>query len=197
MILFKDIDDHIENEDVLSLAKIWQERAVSCSSGVPKKDSFPIQSLVGILPHVAIFGLTEKNEVMFKLTGSFIDQLFAKNLSGETLSAISQGENLEKMAAFHHEIMTQPCGAYVNTRFVGDNGYLFTYETLTLPLILEDGTPGSMAVLYAEGIHPSRYEEGQISSALREEPLSTFWIDIGSGTPEGHEQTFTRYVSDQ
>ncbi len=168
---------------------VWQAAREDNDGGIPYRRQLGLPVLRALSAHLVVFERIGPGDLRVKMSGTAMDALFDRNLTGASIYDVAERNAGDAMVAFYEALLDHPAGGYACDILVMETGKRIRAEYLTLPLLNRDGERVQVASLCETEIDgyglPSKGLEPRITYS---ELVSVSHLDIGLGLPD---YTFT------
>ncbi|MBL4838519.1 MAG: PAS domain-containing protein [Kordiimonadaceae bacterium] len=164
------------------LYSLWQ--SLRTGDSLPLKADITIRDLKYFTPYYSIVHLNEAGQPAVLRSGTGLDELWGRNISGLTIADISPRQTRGHFTSFVEHMLAHPCGGLSKDTFTAENGDIFVRELLLLPVQTKNGSTVLAVMAGVKGLGTQGWG-GAISSAARasKETHRTEFLDVGFGIP--------------
>lgn len=167
----------------LTLVRAWE--AWRGAALLPSRADMRLEDISGLLSNIALLEVYGPDEVIIRLAGTRICEVFGRELKGTNYLDFVAPEGRRLRAQRLQWQVTQPCGALVHSTHRARSGMSFRSEQVGLPIRpVVAGAPmqiiGVAAALPGQPrpTHMPEDELGRLAETFR-------FLDIGAGVPNG------------
>ena len=166
-----------------SFFELWQ--SLRGSNTLPSKRDFGPKNLRSLSAWFAVLCENEQGELYIRFSGTALDDVWGRNITGETIADTTLKGRRVPVRRFYGEILACPCGGYVSETFIKDSGAELRTNTLYLPVETEAGRKGIVSLWDIAGpgsrLHARLPRRCEIDG--RQLHFANY-LDLGHGVPE-------------
>jgi len=178
----------LQNQDKLaasqrSFFELWQSLRVG--DLLPQKGDFGPKNLRSLSAWFAMLCENEHGELYISFSGTALDDIWGRNVTGDTLDDTTLKERRVRVRQFFDEVIQHPCGGFVSETFSKDSGAELLANALYLPIETEAGRKGIVSVWDVVGPGSQRHARlprtCEIDGRLFHQAT---YLDVGHGVPD-------------
>lgn len=119
----------------------WRSLQTAAGTLVPPRSAFKPSKLIDILPTLALSEYIDDYTQLIRVIGGGHDSFWPKEAIGSNLFDYVDSETAEIRRRLYHEVMTRPCGCFLDEVAITSRGRRMRYKGLFLPLLNSAGEP--------------------------------------------------------
>lgn len=172
--------------------RIWNNARTKNGVDVPRREDLGLRELRDLTPMLTILKQSAPGRMHVRMSGTAVDAMFDRNLTGLDVYDVSEPEAGKAMIAFHEALLAHPCAGWAKDLLVSERGKRICAEYLILPLLDRDGNRvlcGSLCDAETTGFGlPS----GEAATRINyKEFMGAKHLDIGFGVPDDYVFSIT------
>ncbi|MBV1901833.1 MAG: PAS domain-containing protein [Kordiimonadaceae bacterium] len=164
------------------LYSVWQ--SLRTDGNLPRKADITIRALKYFTPYYSIVHLNEAGKPAVLRSGTGLDELWGRNISGQAIADISPRQTRGHFTSFVGHMLAHPCGGLSKDTFTAEKGDIFVRELLLLPVQTKTGSTVLAVMADVKGLSTLGWagEKATATRASKETHRTEFW-DVGFGVP--------------
>ena len=143
-----------------------------------------MQDLKALARNTCILALDEAGQLYVRMSGTELDTMFGKNLSGVSITEITTPEACEGFTHFHKALIQRPCAGFAHDVITDNKGHRLNCRFLILPLVSDSGDKlycMSYCDLEREGYNLET--QNLMTTIDYREFKQAYFLDLGFGMP--------------
>lgn len=171
-----------------SFFELWQ--SLKSSDTLPLKGDFGPKNLRGLSANFAMLCVNEQSELYIAFSGTALDDVWGRNITGETIDDTTQKVRRLPVKAFFDGILNHPCGGYVSETFTKESGAEVRTNTLYLPVKADRGCKAIVSIWDIVGPGYRQHARLPRRSEIDDRELHfANFLDVGYGVPKMVQKT--------